>query len=99
MLKYEFIEKLSEKLGTNKKEARKFLNVFIDTFKECLLQDRIVIPGFIVGELKEIPSRTVRNPQNGKLILAPDRLKIKLKISRALKEKIRDIKGVSGNAI
>lgn len=69
MNKTELIAALAEKTGSNKKDAEKAINAFVDVVTESLANgDKIQIVGFGSFEVKARPARTARNPRTGEEI-------------------------------
>ena len=61
MNKTELIAALAEKTGSNKKDAEKAINAFVDVVTESLANgDKIQIVGFGSFEVKARPARTSR---------------------------------------
>lgn len=89
MNKTELIAALAEKTGSNKKDAEKSLNAFVDVVTEALTRgEKIQIVGFGSFEVKTRNARTARNPRTGEEIQiaaskAPD-----FKAGKALKDSV-----------
>ncbi len=69
MQKKEFIEKLSEKLGSTKVEAEKNLDAVFELIAESMSKkEEVVMPGFGKFTTKDNPARKGRHPGTGKEI-------------------------------
>ena len=66
MNKTELTAALAEKTGSNKKDAEKAINAFVDVVTEALANgEKIQIVGFGSFEVKTREARTARNPRTG----------------------------------
>jgi integration host factor subunit beta len=76
----------------NLKEIDKIIEVFGDSIKNALKNDRKVeIRGFGTFFIKEINEKfSARNPKTGELIYVPKKNKIRFKASKNLKKNIND---------
>lgn len=89
MFKPELIEVMSQSMGTNKKEAEKALNAFIDAVKNAVIEgDRVQIVGFGTFEVTERSERMGRNPKTGESLLVPASKGFKFKPAKALKDTV-----------
>jgi integration host factor subunit alpha len=69
LTKADFAEGLSEKLGLDKHEAKKMVELFFEEIKSSLEQGKQVkISGFGKFELRDKTSRPGRNPKTGEEI-------------------------------
>lgn len=83
--KAEFIEKLAKKSGIKKKEAKRQMELFIDTLVECLKEDSAVkFVGFGKFEVKTVKEIIGRNPKNGNVCMIPEHKKVKFYASEGL---------------
>ena len=76
----------------NLKEIDKIIEVFGDSIKNALKNDRKVeIRGFGTFFIKEINEKfSARNPKTGEIIYVPKKNKIRFKASKNLKKNIND---------
>ena len=76
----------------NLKEISRIIEVFGDSIKNALKNDRRVeIRGFGTFFIKEINEKfSARNPKTGELIYVPKKNKIRFKASKNLKKNIND---------
>lgn len=64
--KVELVGVLADRLGTNRTEANRLLDVVVETIAEqTALTGRVSVAGFGVFEKVHRPARTVRNPRTG----------------------------------
>lgn len=94
MNKAGLIERLTEKLGINKKQAEAMLETVIDTIVEELKAGRRVnIVGFGSFEAKSRHARGGINPQNPtQRIQIPEVTVAKFKTGKTLKDSLKNIK-------
>ena len=89
MNKTELIAALAEKTGSNKKDAEKAINAFVDVVTESLANgDKIQIVGFVSLEVKARHARTARNPRNGEEIKIEASKAPVFKAGKALKDSV-----------
>ena len=66
VLKKEFIDRMAEAGGITKKEARRGLELFIETLLDCMDEDeKVMIKGFGRFEMKTYKERKGRVPLSG----------------------------------
>ena len=69
LTKAEIAEALFDDLGLNKREAKEFVDLFLETIRNCLEQgDEVKVSGFGNFELRTKNSRPGRNPKTGEEI-------------------------------
>lgn len=89
MFKTELIEVMSQLMGTNKKEAEKALNAFVEAVKNAVIEgDRVHLVGFGTFEVTERAERMGRNPKTGESLLIPQSKSLKFKPAKALKDAV-----------
>ena len=89
MFKPELIEVMSQLMDTNKKEAEKALNAFVEAVKNAVVEgDRVQIVGFGTFEVTERSERMGRNPKTGESLLVPASKSLKFKPAKALKDAV-----------
>lgn len=87
--KKQFIEKIASKGDIKKVEAKKQLNLFLDTLTECLKEDGTVKFGrFGRFEVKTVKEIVGRNPKNGNVCIVPEHKKVKFYASKILANKM-----------
>ena len=66
VLKKEFIDRMAERGGITKKDARRGLELFIETLMECMGEDeKVMFSGFGRFEMKTAKERKGRVPLSG----------------------------------
>ncbi|MGL4533440.1 MAG: HU family DNA-binding protein [Fusobacteriaceae bacterium] len=89
MTKKEFVDKLALKGEMSKKDAEKFLGVFLDTVEESLIHgDSVSFVGWGKWEVVQREAREVRNPQTGEPIKVPAKKVVKFRVGKTLEEKV-----------
>lgn len=69
MKKAEFVAKIAEKSGLNRKQAEAAVSAFMQTVAEALKEgDKVQLTGFGSFEVKDRPARVGRNPATGEAI-------------------------------
>ena len=87
--KKQFIEKMASKGGMKKIEAKKQVNLFLDTLIECLKEEGTVKFGrFGRFEVKTVKEIVGRNPKNGNVCIVPEHKKVKFYGSKILADKV-----------
>ena len=85
MTKAEFVEKFAEKTGFTKKDAAAAVEAYHEVIADAMKAgDKVVIPGVLKVEVKEMAARTGRNPQTGEEMQIPAKKAIKAKFSDKL---------------
>lgn len=89
MNKTELTAALAEKTGSNKKDAEKAVNAFVDVVTEALANgEKIQIVGFGSFEVKTREARTARNPRTGEEIKIEASKAPVFKAGKALKDSV-----------
>ena len=89
MNKTELTAALAEKTGSNKKDAEKAINAFVDVVTEALANgEKIQIVGFGSFEVKTREARTARNPRTGEEIKIEASMAPVFKAGKALKDSV-----------
>ena len=88
MGKIELIDVIAKKMEVSKAEAEKFVNVYMETIKEALLnEEEVKLVGFGTFSVQEKAATTARNPRNPKeTIEVPAKKVVKFKLSKKLKD-------------
>ncbi len=94
MTKADLIEGLSNKLGMNKGEAEKAVNIMLDDIIGALKQgERVNISGFGTFAVSMREARTGRNPKTGESIEISASRSAKFKPGKQLKDSLNDVGG------
>ena len=92
--KTEFINRMSEKGGIQKVEARRRVDLFLETLIDCLKEDgTIKLHGFGRFEIRTAKERIGRNPKNGKECMIPEHKKVKFYSSETLTNMVENEQG------
>lgn len=91
VLKYkELVEKLAEKEGLKKTQAKAMLDFVLDEVKGTIKKGGVVdVPGFGKLKVAKRAARTGRNPATGETIKIAASKKIKFTPAKALKELVK----------
>ena len=96
MTKADLIEGLANKLGLNKGEAERAVNIVLDDVINALKQgDRVNISGFGTFSVSTRQARTGRNPKTGESIQITASRSAKFKAGKQLKDSLNEISGGS----
>jgi integration host factor subunit alpha len=89
LTKVDFVERLFDELGLDKREAKALVELFFEEIKSSLEQGKPVkISGFGKFELRDKTGRPGRNPKTGEEIPITARRVVTFKPGQRLKEKI-----------
>jgi integration host factor alpha subunit len=92
MTKADLIEGLSNKLGMNRGEAERAVNIMLDDIINALKQgERVNISGFGTFAVSMREARTGRNPKTGESIEISASRSAKFKPGKQLKDSLNDI--------
>lgn len=92
VLKKEFIDRMAEIGGITKKEAKRGVELFIETLMDFMSEDeKVMIKGFGRFEMKTFKERKGRNPFNGTDYIIPEHKKMKFCVSEVLADKIEEL--------
>ena len=96
MTKADLIEGLSNKLGMNKNEAEKAVNIMLDDIINALKAgERVNISGFGTFAVSTHGARTGRNPKTGESIEISASRSAKFKPGKQLKDSLNDMGAAS----
>ena len=85
MTKAEFVEKFAEKTGFSKKDAAAAVDAYHAVIADAMKAgEKVVNPGVVKVEVKDVAARTGRNPQTGEEMQIPAKKSIKAKFSDKL---------------
>lgn len=94
--KKELVKELVEILEAEKemKMTQKDVLTVIETLTDAIGEhlakgEGVKLPGFVTFETAEVEARTARNPQTGEAVEVPAHNRVKVKLSSALKDKVR----------
>src|SRR5271155_981193 len=91
MTKADMIEGLANKLGLNKNEAEKAVNIVLDDIIAALKQgERVNISGFGTFSVSTRQARTGRNPKTGESIQISASRSAKFKPGKQLKDSLSE---------
>jgi DNA-binding protein HU-beta len=94
MTKADLIEALANKLGINRNDAEKAVNIVLDDIVNALKQgDRVNISGFGTFSVSSREARTGRNPKTGETIEISASRAAKFKPGKQLKDSLNDTAG------
>jgi nucleoid DNA-binding protein len=92
VLKKEFIDRMAEIGGITKKDARRGLELFVETLMIYMAENEIVrFTGFGKFEMKTTKERKGLNPFNGTDCIVPEHKKMKFYASEVLADKIKEL--------
>ena len=87
MNKKELVGALAEKCGTTQAQAGEFVNAFCDTVVgELKKGNGVALPGFGQFVAKHRPSREMRNPATGQMMMSKAKTSAQFKPSAGLKD-------------
>lgn len=88
MGKIELINAIAKKMGVSKAEAERFMNAYMDSIKEALVnEEEVKLIGFGTFSVQEKAATTARNPRNPQeTIEVPAKKVVKFKMSKKLKD-------------
>jgi integration host factor alpha subunit len=96
MTKADLIEGLANKLGLNKGEAERAVNIVLEDVITALKQgERVNISGFGTFSVSTRQARTGRNPKTGESIQITASRSAKFKAGKQLKDSLNEISGGS----
>jgi len=94
MTKTDMIEGLANKLGLNKNEAEKAVNIVLDDITNALKQgERVNISGFGTFSVSTRQARIGRNPKTGESIQISATRSAKFKPGKQLKDSLNETLG------
>lgn len=94
MTKADLIDGLANKLGLNKNEAEKAVNIVLDDVINALKQgDRVNISGFGTFSVSTRQARVGRNPKSGESIQISASRSAKFKPGKQLKDSLNEMEG------
>ena len=92
VLKKEFIDRMAENGGITKKDAKRGLELFIETLMDYMAEDeKVMIKGFGRFETKTYKERKGRVPLSGEECIVPEHKKMRFYASEMLADKIKEL--------
>ncbi len=92
VLKKEFTDRMAEIGGITKKDAKRGLELFIETLMDYMSKDeKVMFSGFGRFEMKTTKERKGRVPLSGEECIVPEHKKMKFYASDTLADKIDEI--------
>ncbi len=89
MNKNEFISKVAQQEGIEKKQAEKITAAVLGALTDALISgEKVQFVGFGSFEVKERAEKKVRNPQTGEALIAPATKIPVFKAGKALKDSV-----------
>ncbi|HHT47256.1 MAG TPA: HU family DNA-binding protein [Firmicutes bacterium] len=89
MGKLDLVKIIAQKLSITQKESSDFLNAFIETIEEKLIEgDKVRLVGFGTFLTRKRESREGRKPSTGEKIIIPASIAPAFKPGKRLKEKL-----------
>lgn len=87
--KEDYVSRVSEKLGTTKKEARAAMNAVFEVAADILSvpDQKFTVEGLATFSSEVKPAHTCKNNLTGEIIEVPAKLKQKAKFSKKLSER------------
>ena len=87
--KKQFIDCMAANGKKTKKSCREYLDLMLDTFYELLREGETVrFTGIMTTKIKTTPERPARNPKTGEKFIVPERKRIKVTFSEALRDRL-----------
>ncbi len=92
MGKTELINTIAKKMDVSKAEAERFMNAYMDSIKEALLnEEEVKLIGFGTFSVQEKAATTARNPRDPKeTIEVPAKKVVKFKLSKKIKDLLNE---------
>ena len=89
MTKQDFITKLAEQEGIEKKKATEYADAFINALTAALVAgEKVQFVGFGAFEVRDRAEKMARNPQTGEQVLSPATKVPVFKAGKALKDAV-----------
>lgn len=90
MTKKEFIDYYAEKGDLSKKDAEKYINLFLDSVEDALVKgEEVLFVGWGKWEVIDRAPRDVRNPQTQEIMKIAGKKVVKFKTGKLLADKIK----------
>jgi len=96
MTKSQLIERIAQEATTSKAESERVLNALLKVIKESLVRgEKVAITGFGTFEIRHVSEQTKKvtiGPDKGKVKTYPAYNRVGFKVSKPLKEAVRNTK-------
>lgn len=93
MTKKEFVELYAAKGEMTKKDAEKFINLFLESVEECLEKGETVsFVGWGKWEVVKRAPRDIRNPRSKEKMHLKAKSVVKFRVGKGLAEKVEKVK-------
>jgi len=93
MNKRELSLKMAERLDMKKFMVYQYVDVLVETIVESLVnEEKVVLSGFGTLEVIKRHNKSVRNPNDGKMMVIPSSKTVKFKSSKKLLNKLEEAK-------
>lgn len=90
MTKKELVKAIAETMNVTQKDTAAMIDTLTDVVTAALMKgDAVKIPGLVTLEPQEVEARTARNPRTGESVSVDAHKKVKVKVSKTLKDKVR----------
>lgn len=91
MNKAEIVAAIADQVNLTKREAETAYDTMVDAVVNALIEeDKVILSGLGIFEVKEKAARAGRNPKTGEEILIPAKKAVVFKPAKTLKEKFED---------
>lgn len=91
MTKYELVKAVASRTKLSQEVCGKVIDEFLAEMKECLLNgEKLIIANMFSLEPYTSAGRTIKNVNTGKVEQVPDKVKLKLKVSRSFKSELNE---------
>ena len=88
--KKELIKEVATKMELTQKSVAEVIDCFVETIGESLVKGNTVkISGFVTLEPQVVEARAARNPKTGDTVEVPAHNRVKVKVSKTLKDIVR----------
>ena len=88
--KRDLVQRISENTGVQQQKAKEVIQQFLDAIiQELAAGNRLEFRDFGVFEPKSKAARMARNPRTGDRIAVPEKVTVKFKSGRMMKEKLQ----------
>ena len=98
MTRVDFILRMEDKTGMERRDLWRMYNAFVGTLKEGLIEgEGVQLAGFGTFLIRERAERTGRNPQTGEQITIPASRQVVFKASKTLKDAVNGREEAKGD--
>lgn len=94
VLKKEFADRMAEIGGITKKDAKRGLELFIETLMDYMSEnEKVMIKGFGRFEMKTYKEKICKSPITGENCMIPEHRKMRFYASETLPGRIKELQG------